>query len=56
MLQSLGPGRTRLIQQEEFRGILIIALGGWLEAHYGPAFERMNISLKHRVEAREPVH
>jgi hypothetical protein len=43
-------GGVRLVQQEEFRGVLVPLLARSLDRHTLPAFERMNEALKQRAE------
>jgi hypothetical protein len=49
-IEPLDQGRVRLIQQEEFRGILAPLLARSLDSGTRPAFERMNRALKRRAE------
>jgi hypothetical protein len=52
-IERLGAGRVRLIQQEEFRGILVPFMARSLDRNTLPAFERMNQALKRRAEERQ---
>lgn len=49
-LEPLLDGGTRLIQQEDFRGVLVPLLAKSLDRRTLPAFERMNRALKQRAE------
>jgi hypothetical protein len=49
-IEPLDEGRVRLIQQEEFRGVLVPLLARSLDRSTLPAFERMNAALKRRAE------
>jgi hypothetical protein len=51
-IQPLGDGRVRLIQQEEYRGLLVPLLARSLDRRTLPAFRAMNRALKRRAEAR----
>ncbi|HKE98256.1 MAG TPA: SRPBCC domain-containing protein [Actinomycetes bacterium] len=53
-IQPLGGGRVRLVQQEDFHGLLVPLLAGSLDRRTLPAFERMNQALKRRAERPEP--
>jgi hypothetical protein len=53
-LEPLGERRTRLTQQERFRGLLVPVLSRFLERRTLPAFEQMNRALKGRAEQSEP--
>ena len=50
LLEPLGPARTRLVQRETFRGLLVPFLAKWLERSTCRGFEDMNRALKARVE------
>jgi hypothetical protein len=52
-IERLGAGRVRLIQQEEFRGILVPFMARSLDRNTLPAFEKMNHALKRRAEERQ---
>jgi len=43
-------GGVRLVQEEQFRGVLVPLLAKRLKNGTGPAFEQMNIALKTRTE------
>ena len=49
-VEPLPDGRTRLVQQEEFRGVLVPFLARSLDRRTLPAFEDMNSALKTRAE------
>jgi hypothetical protein len=49
LIQDLGQGRTRFIQQEVFKGVLVPLTGRILEKT-GEGFEQMNKALKERAE------
>ena len=49
-IEPLGGGQVRLVQQEEFRGLLAPMMGRSLDRHTLPAFEQMNQALKRRAE------
>jgi hypothetical protein len=53
-IQPLGNGQVRLVQQEDFRGLLVPLLAGSLDRRTLPAFEQMNQALKRRAEAEQP--
>jgi hypothetical protein len=50
IIEPIGEGRVRLVQQEEFRGLLTPFLARSLDRRTLPAFEQMNRSLKTRAE------
>ncbi len=49
-IQPLGQGQVRLVQQEDYRGLLVPLLARSLDRRTLPAFERMNQALKRRAE------
>jgi hypothetical protein len=49
-LVSRPDGGVRLVQEEQFRGLLVPLMTRSLTTHTRPAFEAMNEALKHRVE------
>jgi hypothetical protein len=53
-IQPLGDGQVRLIQQEDFRGLLVPLLAASLDRRYLPAFQQMNQALKRRAEQPQP--
>ncbi len=53
-IQPLGQGQVRLVQQEDYRGLLVPLLAGSLDRRTLPAFEQMNQALKRRIEAQQP--
>jgi hypothetical protein len=53
-IEQLGGGQVRLIQQEQFRGLLAPVLARSLDRHTLPAFHLMNQALKRRAE--QPQH
>jgi hypothetical protein len=50
LLEPLGPARTRIVQQETFRGLLVPLLLKWLGNSTRHGFEKMNSALKSRAE------
>ena len=46
-----GDGRTRFVQREEFRGLLVPVLWNSLATNTKNGFEAMNAALKERAEA-----
>jgi hypothetical protein len=52
LIEPLGPGRVRLVQREEFRGVLIPFFRGQLLEHTLPQFHAMNRALAERAEQR----
>ena len=53
-IQPAGPGRTRLIQHEEFRGLLAPIVLKMIAKSTLASFHQMNQALKTRVE--QPAH
>ncbi|HZC99707.1 MAG TPA: SRPBCC domain-containing protein [Actinomycetes bacterium] len=53
-IQPLGHGQVRLVQQEQFRGLLVPLLARSLDRRTLPAFEQMNQALKRRAEGEQP--
>lgn len=49
-IEPLGPDRTRLVQQEQFRGLLVRLAAASLDRRTLPAFAKMNQALKRRAE------
>jgi hypothetical protein len=49
-IEQLGDGQVRLVQREQFRGLLVPVMGRSLDRHTLPAFEQMNQALKRRAE------
>jgi hypothetical protein len=49
-IQPLGDGQVRLVQQEDFRGLLVPLLAASLDRHTLPAFQQLNQALKRRAE------
>jgi hypothetical protein len=49
-IRPLGDGQVRLVQQEDFRGLLVPLLAGSLDRRTLPAFVQMNQALKRRAE------
>ena len=49
-LTKLGPSKTKLIQREEFKGILVPLLWGQLDKNTRKGFELMNEKLKEEAE------
>ena len=54
-LKAAGSG-TRLVQSEDFRGVLVPLVARTLERGTLPAFRRMNEALKRRVEQSVSSH
>ena len=50
-LSPLGEGRTRFVQREAFRGLLVPFLPNGLAAITRRGFEAMNVALKEQAEA-----
>jgi hypothetical protein len=50
-VEDLGGGRSRFVQGEEFRGLLVPFLKNMLDGQTVDGFERMNQALKARVES-----
>jgi hypothetical protein len=53
-IEPLGEGRARLVQQEDFRGLLVPLMARSLDRRTLPAFEQMNQALKRRAEQPAP--
>jgi hypothetical protein len=53
-IEPLGEGRVRLVQQEDFRGLLVPLMARSLDRRTLPAFEQMNQALKRRAEQPAP--
>lgn len=51
-IEPIGPGRVRFLQSEDYRGVLVPPMRGWLERDVRPGFEAMNAALKARAELR----
>ena len=51
-LQSTGSGGTRLVQREQFDGVLVRFMRSSLDTRTRAGFEAMNAALKDRAEAR----
>jgi hypothetical protein len=51
-IEPLADGGVRLVQAEDFRGVLVPLLARLLERRTRPAFEQMNRALKQRAEQR----
>jgi hypothetical protein len=49
-IEPLDDGTVRLVQREDFRGVLVPLLARSLDRRTLPAFERMNRALKQRAE------
>jgi hypothetical protein len=49
-IEPLDGDRVRLVQEEQFRGVLVPLLARSLDRRTLPAFERMNAALKRRAE------
>jgi hypothetical protein len=50
-IEAVGEGKVRVIQEEQFRGILVPLLWRSLQRRTLPAFEQMNLALKLRAES-----
>jgi len=50
-LEATYDGGTRLVQREEFRGVLVSPLLRWVGKSTQRGFEEMNVALKGRAEA-----
>lgn len=50
-LETTDEGRTRLLQREEFRGVLVSPLLRWVGKNTQQGFDDMNAALKERAEA-----
>ncbi len=50
-ISPAGDGRTRFVQREEFRGLLVPVLWNSLATNTKNGFEAMNAALKERAEA-----
>ena len=53
-IERLGDGQVRLVQQEQFRGLLVPFMARSLDRHTLPAFKQMNQALKRRAEQSQP--
>ena len=53
-IEPVGDGQVRLVQQEQFRGLLVPFMSRSLDRHTLPAFEQMNQALKRRAEQPQP--
>jgi hypothetical protein len=53
-IEPLGEGRARLVQQEDFRGLLVPLMARSLDRRTLPAFEQLNQALKRRAEQPTP--
>jgi hypothetical protein len=53
-IQRLGDGKVRLVQQEQFSGLLAPLMARSLDRHTLPGFELMNQALKRRAEHPQP--
>jgi hypothetical protein len=54
-IQPLGQGQVRVVQQEDFRGLLVPLLAASLDQRTLPAFQQLNQALKRRAEQPQPV-
>ena len=54
-IQPLGDGQVRVVQQEDFRGLLVPLLARSLDRRTLPAFGQLNQALKGRAEQPQPV-
>ncbi|GAB3606531.1 hypothetical protein GCM10027413_19400 [Conyzicola nivalis] len=53
-LEALPDGRTRLTQNEQFRGVAVLFVTGMLHGETAPSFHAMNAALRDRVESELP--
>jgi hypothetical protein len=53
-IERLGDGRVRLVQEEQFRGLLVPLMARSLDRRTLPGFELMNRALKRRAERPRP--
>ena len=53
-IERLDDDQVRLVQDEQFRGLLVPFMGRSLDRHTLPAFEQMNQALKRRAEQPQP--
>ena len=53
-IEQVDDGQVRLVQHEQFRGLLVPFMGRSLDRHTLPAFEQMNQALKRRAEQPQP--
>ena len=53
-IEQVGDGQVRLVQDEQFRGLLVPFMSRSLDRHTLPAFEQMNQALKRRAEQPQP--
>jgi hypothetical protein len=53
-IEQLDDGQVRLVQHEQFRGVLVPFMGRSLDRRTLPAFEQMNQALKRRAEQPRP--
>ena len=54
-IQPLDNGQVRLVQQEDYRGLLVPLLAASLDRRTLPAFQQLNQALKDRAEQPQPV-
>jgi hypothetical protein len=54
-IEPAGPGRVRLTQQEQFRGLLVPLLLAMIAKATEASFQRMNQALKARAEQPAPT-
>jgi hypothetical protein len=52
LIEPIGPGRVRFAQSEDYKGLLVPLMRGWLERDIRPGFAAMNTALKVRAELR----
>lgn len=50
LIDSIGPGKVRFEQREDYVGALVPLMRGWLEGDIRRGFEAMNAALKVRAE------
>jgi hypothetical protein len=53
-IERLGEGRVRLVQEEQFRGLLVPLMARSLDRRTLPGFQLMNRALKRRAERPRP--
>ena len=51
-LEEIAPGSTKFIQREEFKGLLVSIFWKTMRASTLAGFEKMNETLKEKVERR----
>jgi hypothetical protein len=54
-IEPLGADRVRVVQSEEFRGLLVPVFARWLVPNMRRGFEQLNEALKKRAELEVPT-